>query len=104
MPDEHHRRSIISAMTRAQRVTLGVLSVIACSVWLVVLYILSQAYQTWSEQPLGPTIAYPSPWGLPATWTASPAATQPTTTLAPTLAFETQTPASTFLTCTNLPT
>ena len=91
-------------MTRAQKITLGALSVIACSVWLVVFYILSGAYQTWSGQPLGPTLAYPTPWGLPATWTASPAATQPTITLAPTFASETQTPAYPFLACNNLPT
>jgi LCP family protein required for cell wall assembly len=91
-------------MTRAQKITLGVLSVIACSIWLVILILGSQAYQAWSQQPLGPTLVDPTEWQLPATWTASPIATQPTITLAPTLSFETPTPASPFLACKNLPT
>ena len=96
-------------MTRAHKLTLGLLSVIACSIWLLVLYTASQAYRAWSQQPLGPTMGYPTPWGLPATWTAlpavSPVATQPilTATLAPTLTLETQTLASPFLACSDLP-
>lgn len=95
-------------MTRVQKTTLGVLSVIACSVWLAVLFITSQAYRAWSGQPLGPTLAYSTQLQLPATWTASPAAEaaaiQPTITLAPTVTFETQTPVSPFLACNyNLP-
>ena len=92
-------------MTRAQKTTLGVLSVIACSLWLVVLFVAAQEYRAWSQQPLGPTLAYPTQLPPPATWTASPAAeasaTQPTSTLAPTLKFETQTPVAPFLTCNN---
>ena len=95
-------------MTRVQKIALGVFSMIACSIWLGVLYTVSQAYQTWSQKPLGPTLAYPTQLQLPATWTASPAAlplTAPATaTLALTLTFETQTPASPFLTCNDLPT
>src|SRR5258705_13587602 len=95
-------------MTRAQKIPLGVLSAIACSLLLVVLYTASQAYQAWSQQPLGPTLAYPTEWQLPATWTASPdalpSALQPTITPAPSLAFETETPASPFLACNDLPT
>jgi len=95
-------------MTRVQKIALGVLFMIACSIWLGVLYTVSQAYQTWSQKPLGPTLAYPTQLQLPATWTASPAAlplTAPATaTLAPTLTFETQTPSSPFLTCNDLPT
>lgn len=91
-------------MTRVQKITLGVLSVIACSVWLIFLYLASQAVQAWSGQPLGPTLVYPTQLQLPATWTASPIATQPTITLAPTLFFETQTPVPPFLACNyNLP-
>ena len=91
-------------MTRAQKITLGVLSIVACSVWLILLYVASQAVQAWSGQPLGPTLAYPTQLQLPATWTASPIATQPTITLAPTLFFETQTPVSPFSACNyNLP-
>jgi hypothetical protein len=95
-------------MTRAQKITLGGLSAIVCSIWLVVLYTLSQAYQSWSQQPLGPTLAYPTELQLPATWTASPAplpaATQPTSTatLAPTLTFEVS--VSPFLACNSLST
>ena len=93
-------------MTRVQKNTLGVLSVIACSVWLVLLYFTSQSYQAWAQQPLGPTLAHPpTQLQLPATWTASPIATQPTITLAPTLFFETPTPVPPFLACNySLPT
>jgi LCP family protein required for cell wall assembly len=95
-------------VTGTQKITLGVLSAIACSIWLVLLYIASQAYQAWSQQPLGPTLAYPTQLQLPATWTASPAASPaavlPTITLAPTLTFETETPASPFLACNDLTT
>jgi LCP family protein required for cell wall assembly len=92
-------------MTRAQKLTLGVLSVIACSIWLGLLSIASHAYQAWGAQPLGPTLGYPTQLQLPATWTSSPAASQPTVTLVPTLTFETETPTSPFLACNNnLPT
>src|SRR6266545_1735205 len=92
-------------MTRAQKLTLGVLSVIACSIWLGLLSIASHVYRAWGAQPLGPTLGYPTQLQLPATWTASPAASQPTVTLAPTLTFETETPTSPFLACNNnLPT
>ena len=91
-------------MTRVQKTTLGVLSVIACSVWLILLYFTSQSYQVWAQQPLGPTLMYPTQLQLPATWTASPIATQPTITLAPTLFFETPTPVPPFSACNyNLP-
>jgi len=96
-------------VTRAQRIILGTLSTLACGIWLVVLFTASKGYQVWSQQPLGPTLAYPTQLQLPATWTASPAlstaAIQPTLTLAPALKFETETPISQFLTCNNnLPT
>ena len=91
-------------MTRVQKITLGVLSVITCSIWLLLLYIASQAVQSWGQQPLGPTLEHPTPLQLPATWTASPAASQPTVTLVPTLTFETETPTSPFLACDSLPT
>jgi len=95
-------------MTRSQKIVLGVLSISACAVWLVVLYFMGEGYQAWSKQPLGPALAYPTQLQLPATWTASPAveaATQPAITLAPTLKFETQTAVPPFLYCSNsLPT
>ena len=94
-------------MTRAQKATLGLLSLIACSIWLVVLYVGSQVYNTWSQRPLGPRLAYPTAWRLPATWTASPGASpiasQPGLTLVPTILSETATPGSPFLTCNDLP-
>jgi LCP family protein required for cell wall assembly len=93
-------------MTRAQKATLGLLSTVTCGVLLVVLYLASQLVQAWSQQPLGPTLAYPTAWKLPPTWTASPAAIQPTAaaTLVPTLTLETETPSSPFLACNSLPT
>lgn len=91
-------------MRRYQKLILGVLSVIACGIWLVFFYFTSQGYQAWTQQPLGPTLSFPTEWQLPATWTSSPVATQPTMTLAPTAKFETPTPASPFLACNNLPT
>jgi len=93
-------------VTRAQKITLGVFAAITCSIWLVLLFVASQAYQSWSQQPLGPTLAFSTQLQLPATWTASPAAIQPTatTTLVPTLISETDTPGSPFLSCRDLPT
>ena len=93
-------------MTRAQKITLGGFAALTCSIWLVLLYVASQAYQTWSRQPLGPTLAFSTQLQLPATWTASPAAAQTiaTTTLVPTLVPETETPVSAFLACSDLPT
>ncbi|HSJ85646.1 MAG TPA: LCP family protein [Anaerolineales bacterium] len=86
-------------MTRAQKITLGVLVFSACSTWLVLLYFTSQSYEAWAQQPLAATLAYPTEWQLPATWTASPVATQLTITLAATLAAETQTPLPPFAAC-----
>jgi LCP family protein required for cell wall assembly len=94
----------MALMTRAQKITLSVLSVIACSLFLVVLYSGAQAYLTWSRQPLGPALDYPTVWQLPATWTATPGTPQPTITFAPTISFYTDTPASPFLPCADLPT
>ena len=94
-------------MTGAQKTTLGILSTVACSIWIVILLAGSRAYQGWSQQPLGPTLDAPTQLQLPATWTASPdpsTATQPSLTLPPTLPVETGTPSSPFLACNNLPT
>jgi LCP family protein required for cell wall assembly len=95
-------------VTNAQKTTLGILSAITCIVLAVVFSIASQVYQDWRQQPLGPTLAFPTELQLPATWTASPAAAQPTATapatLAPTLTFETETASSPFLACNDLPT
>lgn len=91
-------------MSNPQKITLGILTAIACALSFIVLYLVTQAYLSWTRQPLGPALVYPTPWELPATWTASPGASQPTLTYAPTLTLETETPASPFLPCTNLPT
>jgi LCP family protein required for cell wall assembly len=95
-------------MTRAQKVTLGALFFIAGSIWLIILNSASQMFQSWSAQPLGPTLGLPTPWELPATWTASPLAetiaSQATVTLLRTLPFETETPTTPFLACNDLPT
>lgn len=88
-------------MTRVQKITLGVLTIIVCGLWLAILTTGSQTYQDWSRRPLGSTLAYPTELQLPATWTASPFTIQPTATHAPTLDFETQTPVSPFLSCNN---
>lgn len=90
-------------MTPSQKTIVGFLMVIACGVWAIVLLVYSHAYQTWSQQPLGPTLAYPTQLQLPATWTASPTleAAQPTTTLVPTVSSDTQTPVPQLLACNN---
>jgi LCP family protein required for cell wall assembly len=90
-------------MTRATKKGLGILLVAACSFHLLVLYGASKAYRAWSQQPLGPTLAYATEWKLPATWTASPGALPPTGTLAPTFTLEPETPTAPFLACRNLP-
>jgi LCP family protein required for cell wall assembly len=90
-------------MTSAQRITLGCLSFLACGIWLVIVYAASRSYRAWSQEPLGPTLAYPTPWRLPATWTALPTVSRPTLTPAPGLVPATDTPASTFLACSDLP-
>ncbi len=91
-------------MTSTQKITLGILSVVACGLLLVVLYTASQASQAWLRQPLGPTLSRSTERALPATWTASPGAVQPTVTLAPSLTFATDTPAPVFQACYGLPT
>ena len=75
-----------------------------CLTWLVFILVTSEGYQVWSQQPLGPTLAYATEWQLSATWTSSPAATQPTISIAHTATLETPTLASPFLACNNLPT
>jgi LCP family protein required for cell wall assembly len=91
-------------MTRAQKIILSVLSTITCSLLLVLLNTASHAYQAWSGQPLGPTLAHSTQWQLPPTWTPLPAALQSTSTLAPTLTFPTETQTFPFQVCTGVPT
>jgi LCP family protein required for cell wall assembly len=91
-------------MKSSQKAALGTLSVLAGILLSAVAYLAAQTYLSWTRQPLGPVLDYATAWELPATWTASPGASAPTLTLAPTLSFGTETPASPFLPCTNLPT
>jgi len=88
-------------MTRAQKITLGVLAVGVCSIWLVLFLIGLQEYQGWNQQPLGPTLTVPTQLQLPATWTESPITAPPTLTLVPTLISETQTTVPPLLFCNN---
>jgi hypothetical protein len=95
-------------MTRNQKIILGILSVAACSTWLVIFLTTSNMVQAWRRQPLGPTLAYPAELQLRATWTASPAAPaaalQTITPFIPPAPSETQTPLPPFLVCNyNLP-
>lgn len=90
-------------MSRTHRFTLGLLTILACGIWLLVLQATSRTFQAWRQQPLGPVLEPPTQLQLPATWTPSPISTQPTSTIAPTLTFETDTPGSPFLACRNLP-
>ncbi len=96
-------------MTRKQKFILGLLSVLACSTWLLIFLTTSKMAQAWKQQPLGPTLGYWTELQLPATWTASPAALeasfQTTTPFIPLAASETQTTVIPFLVCNyNLPT
>ena len=94
-------------MTRNQKLILGVLTVTACSIWLAIFLTTSKTVHTWREQPLGPTLSYPTELQLPSTWTASPAAgttITTTTPLVPIAPSETLTPVPPFLVCNyNLP-
>jgi LCP family protein required for cell wall assembly len=93
-----------------QKLTLGILAITACSVLVVAFYLASQTYRTWSQRPLGPTLAYSTAWKLPPTWTASPSAS-PATDASPTLSqttltpapILTETPTSPFMACNHLP-
>jgi LCP family protein required for cell wall assembly len=91
-------------MTKPQKITLGILAAFACILSSAVLYTAAQSYLTWRNQPLGPALDYSTPWELPATWTVIPSTPLATLTMAPTLSFETETPASPFLPCGDLPT
>ena len=91
-------------MTKTQKITLGILSIIACVLAFGIFYEGVEAYRSWSQKPLGPVLDYPTPLGLPATWTAFPSTPRATGTLAPTMVYSTETPMSPFSPCTNLPT
>jgi len=93
-------------MKKKQKTILAVLSAFACVAMVTSYYYASQALRTWSQQPLGPVLESPTsgPRQLPATWTVLPSAQPPSTiTLAPTLSFETNTPASLLPSCFGLP-
>jgi LCP family protein required for cell wall assembly len=78
-----------------QKAILAVLSAMACAAATISYYYASQVVQAWSQKPLGPVLKSPMPGQrqLPATWTVQPSAPPlSTTTLAPTLNLETNTP------------
>ncbi len=82
-------------MKNKQKIILAFLSAVACLAAAMSYYYASQAYQAWSQKPLGPVLESPTfrQKQLPATWTVSPSAPPlSTVTLAPTLNFETSTP------------
>ena len=79
-------------MRNQQKIIIGILSAIACALAAMNLYYVAQVYLTWSKKPMGPALEYPTPRGLPATWTAPPVTPFMTSTLAPTLDLETVTP------------
>jgi LCP family protein required for cell wall assembly len=94
-------------MKPTQKIALAVLSTFACMAAGISYYYANQAYQAWSQKPLGPVLESPTPRQrqLPPTWTVPPSA-QPlsTTTLAPTQDFATNTPALSILPpCYGLP-
>ena len=91
-------------MSNSQKIILGILSILACFLSISIIHFATQSYLAWTSQPLGPALDYPTLWQLPATWTPTPSTLLPTLTIAPTLNFETETPSSPFLPCTNLPT
>ena len=79
-------------MRNQQKIIIGILSAIASALAGMNLYYVTQVYRIWSQKPLGPALEYPTPWQLPATWTAPPVTPPMTSTLAPTLDLETVTP------------
>jgi LCP family protein required for cell wall assembly len=95
----------ISQVKTRQKTILAVLSAFACVAAVVSFFYASQAYQAWSQKPLGPVLesATPGQRQLPATWTVPPSTPVSTVTLAPTLVFETSTPLMVPL-CYGLPT
>ncbi|MFH1185388.1 MAG: LCP family protein [Chloroflexota bacterium] len=61
-------------MNKAQQTTIAVLSILACVLAVLAGQSAWQAYQVWSDRPLGaplPTSPY-TPLGLPLTWTPAP--------------------------------
>lgn len=88
-------------MTVSQKIILGVLATAACALLSAVVYLGVDTYSTYASRPLGPGLSLPSatPWSLPATWTASPPATQSIILISG----QTAVPASTLVTVTDTP-
>ncbi len=79
-------------MTSNQKITLTILTIIACVLAIFVGYYSVQAYHFYASQPLGAAIPALAPFQLPATWTPRPGAGPfSTVTLAPTLSYPTPT-------------
>lgn len=64
-------------MTSRQKSILGVLAATACVLVGLVLLAVTQTYQTWVQQPLGPALSTLPPTPLPPTWTAPPISSLP---------------------------
>ncbi len=83
-------------MTQSQKITIALLSVIACALLIGLGYYTYSNYQTFASQPLGPLLPV-SQQSLPPTWTASPGPS-PTSlgqvTLAPLVSYPTATPSA----------
>jgi LCP family protein required for cell wall assembly len=91
------------AMTQNQKFTLGVLSILACGLLAMVLITGMQTYQTWSRQPLALTLDFPVAITVANEIPTYLGVSQPTVTLAFTPPIATETQASTFLACDDLP-
>ncbi len=95
-------------MTKAQKVTLTILTIMICMMTFALYDAAVDFYQGWAQEPLGPELAaFPTstPYVFPPTWTPFPESTLPATrTPLPTIIAETPTPVSPLFACNDLPT
>lgn len=79
-------------MTKTQRSIITVLSLLAFTLVLAVIYTIYQTYTFYADRPMGAPVPAYTPLGLPATWTPAPQENFGAVTLAPTISFPTATP------------
>jgi len=95
-------------VTKAQKVTLAILTLIICVLSFAIYNLAKDTYTNWAQEPLGPELAaFPTstPYVFPPTWTPLPISTlDATRTPLPTIAAETPTPVSPLFACHDLPT
>ena len=91
-------------MKKSQKFLLGFMIFFICLLSFGILYEGVEVYRSWSQKPLGPILDYPTPEDFPPTSTPFAAESFATGTLAPTMVYSTETPASVFSPCSNLPT